>query len=62
MAFPALPSDWLNYTGGQKLAWFISKGITADDLTKMGEAASDVKDLVDAGLPTGPGILSQGTA
>jgi hypothetical protein len=62
MAFPALPSDWLNYTGGQKLAWFISKGITADDLTKMGEAASDIKDLVDAGLPTGPGILSQGTA
>jgi hypothetical protein len=62
MAFPALPSDWLNYTGGQKLAWFISKGITADDLTKMGEAASDVKDLVNAGLPTGPGILSQGTA
>ena len=62
MAFPALPSDWLNYTGGKKLAWFISKGITADDLTKMGEAASDIKDLVDAGLPTGPGILSQGTA
>ena len=62
MAFPALPSDWLNYTGGKKLAWFISKGITADDLTKMGEAASDVQDLVNAGLPTGPGILSQGTA
>lgn len=62
MAFPALPSDWLLYTGGQKLAWFISKGITADDLTKMGEAASDVKALVDAGLPTGPGVLSQGTA
>jgi len=62
MAFPALPSDWLLYTGGQKLAWFKANGITADDLTKMGEAASDVKALVDAGLPTGPGVLSQGTA
>ena len=62
MAFPALPSDWFSRNASQKLAWFISKGVTADDLTKMGEAPGDIDALVEMGLPTGPGVLSQGTA
>jgi len=62
MALPALPSDWLNYDAKKKLDWFKSKGITADDLTKMGESSEAVEWLINNGLPTGPGILSQGTA
>ena len=62
MALPALPSDWFSRNASQKLAWFISNGVTADDLTKMGEAPGDIDALVEMGLPTGPGVLSQGTA
>jgi hypothetical protein len=52
MAIPRLPSDWGSYGPFDKLNWFVSKGVTADDLYAAGQASGDIEWLVSQGLPT----------
>jgi Ca2+-binding RTX toxin-like protein len=51
MAIPRLPSDWGSYGPFDKLNWFVSKGVTADDLYAAGQASGDIEWLVSQGLP-----------
>jgi hypothetical protein len=51
MPLPRLPSDWGSYDAYDKLDWFLSKGVTADDLYAAGESPDGVEWLVSNGLP-----------